>query len=304
MALDKTRNVIEEEIPGNNGGNGEDNGNEENPVEPPAVDPDNPDNPDNGDGPPSDGEENPDNPEEPEEPEPEPEPEPVYIYQTINNFYNRVRGALGAGLSITDDMIDLYEYAPYAELQIVKRVPNFCCLSDIKYALFETCIVYMTCYALCPIASQMKIKRQKDPSLELEFAVSTVSVDCNRFLELIEDIITCQINEKGRGPVFVGFKVTKSSPSIPNALEENLCCCRHWFPPIYKELIKVPSDDDSGNGSGNTGGTNCPCICPDQPPENDENVKSKDIDNIVVMNKEEYEKLENKDERTQYLLRG
>lgn len=251
MALDKSKSLVEGEIPG---GNGEDTGNgdseDEEPVEPP-VDPDNP------------------------EPEPEqPEPEPTYIYQTINNFYNRVRGALGAGLSITDDMIDLYEYAPYAELQIVKRVPNFCCLSDIKYALFETCIVYMTCYALCPIASQMKIKRQKDPSLELEFMDSTKMGDCNRFLELIDDIITCQINEEER-EYFVGFKVTKASPSIPNALGENVCCCRHWFPPIYRELYMKPvngsnSPSDGDNNASWNRPCCCPCVCTPTTPEQPE----------------------------------
>lgn len=268
MKIDKSGNVIDEEFPDGDGDN-------ETPVDPPIADPDNPDTPTN-----------------PEEPI-EPEPEPTYIYQTINNFYDRVRGALGAGLSITDDMIDLYEYAPYAELQIVKRVPNFCCLSDIKYALFETCIVYMTCYALCPIASQMRIRRQKDPSLELEFAEATNSGNCNRFLELIDDIITCQINEEERRPLFVGFKVTKSTPSIPNALGENSCCCRHWFPPIYKELYYKPippSSDD--NTTSNNRFCCCCCNCNPTTPEeplppdsssnedkDDENTANPDIGN-------------------------
>ena len=307
MALDENGNVIDGELPGGNGetGDGGDNdGDEKPPVDPPPVDPVDPVDPDNPDGPkePDDTED----PEEPEEPEPEPEPEPTYIYQTINNFYNRVRGALGVGDSITDDMIDLYENAPYAELQIVKRVPNFCCLSDIKYALFETCIVYMTCYSLCPSSDRMRVKRQKDPSLELEFFDSSANHDCNRFLELVDDIITTQINEQERS-MFVGFKVTKASPSRPNALGENVGCCRHWYPPLYNELIKVPGQDGSGgeNGEGNGTGNTCPCLPGDDTtPPDDENVKSKDIDNIVVMDREEYENLENKDERTQYLLRG
>ncbi len=188
----------------------------------------------------------------PQEPETPGGTGPKYIYQTIDNFYNRVRGALGVCISLTDDTIDLYENAPLAELKIVQKVPNFCCLDDIKYALFESCIVYMTCYALCPTAGQMKIKRQKDPSLELEFADYKDTGGRNRFLELIDDIISTQINGEERG-MFVGFRVTPPSPPI------GYCCRRHWLPPLYKHIVDKPQNGGSGDNTEGNQPTDCEC---------------------------------------------
>lgn len=134
----------------------------------------------------------------------------TWAYQSILNFYNRVRGALNVGNLMDDETIDFFENAPMAEIKVKKRVPNYEELDDIKRMLFETCIIYMTCYALCPIASTMRISRQKDPSLELEFASSGNNENpCDRFLGMVDDLIS-QINEE-EVTSFFGFRVTKGS---------------------------------------------------------------------------------------------
>lgn len=133
-----------------------------------------------------------------------------WIYQTIPNFYDRVRNSLNVGSLMDNDTIDFPENAPMAEMRIKKRLPEYESLKGEKRMLFETCIVYMTCYALCPLASSMRITRQKDPSLELEFANSASSEQpCDRFLWMIDDLIN-QINDE-ESPSFFGFRVTKGS---------------------------------------------------------------------------------------------
>lgn len=134
----------------------------------------------------------------------------TWTYQRIPNFYDRVRGALNVGNLMDDEAIDFFENAPMAEIKVKKRVPNYEELDDIKRMIFETCIIYMTCYALCPIASTMRISRQKDPSLELEFASNGNNENpCDRFLEMVDDLIS-QINEE-EVTSFFGFRVTKGS---------------------------------------------------------------------------------------------
>lgn len=170
--------------------------------------------------------ENPDEPEQPEPPikeppenndpvedEPEEDEECVFqqwIYQNIPDFYDRVRQNLGTGNLLSDTMIDYFENAPMSEIKIKQRVENWEELDELKMLMFEACIVYMTCYTLCPYARSMRISRQKDPSLEIEFASNAGNENpCDRFLELIDDLIA-QINEEELSAA-IGFKVTKGS---------------------------------------------------------------------------------------------
>lgn len=133
-----------------------------------------------------------------------------WSYQSIPNFYDRVRTALNVGSGIDDTTIDFFEYAPMAEMDIKKRLPNYEELDKTQRLIFDTCIVYMACYKLCPLASTMRITRQKDPSLEIEFASSsTKEQPCERFLMMVDDLIA-QIN--GEEPSYLfGFKVTRGS---------------------------------------------------------------------------------------------
>lgn len=145
----------------------------------------------------------------------------MYFYQNIPNFYNRVRSALNVGTAISDEEIDYFENAPMAERKIKQRVPDYENLTADKLPLFETCIIYMTCYALCPIVSSRRIARQKDPSLEIEFASGANNEKpCERFLALVDDLIS-QINEE-EIETFFGFKVTPASPCAFKS-----CCLKH-----------------------------------------------------------------------------
>lgn len=199
MLNEETKNGIEETNP-------------EEPNNPPPVDPENP--------------EKPDKPSEPDNPPEEETQPPKYLYQTIENFYDRVRSLLGIGNSITDEEIDLFENAPMAELKMVKRVPKYYFLDDEKYMLFESCIVYATCYALCPVVATRRITKQKDPSLEIQFATSTEAKPCERFAALIEELLL-EINET-EVDFFVGFQTTPQSKSE---------CCR-WIPKVHGIIIK------------------------------------------------------------------
>lgn len=169
----------------------------------PPVDTENPDtpNPDESDV-----------PIEPPEPEPEPEPvpEPEFYYQTIPQFYDRVRSSLNVGNMISDSVIDYFENAPLAEMKMKNRIENWEELDEMQTLMFQTCIIYMTCYALCPIASTMRISRQKDPSLEIEFSASQQQGNpCDKFLALVDDLVS-QITGEEMSMTF-GFKVTDNS---------------------------------------------------------------------------------------------
>lgn len=157
---------------------------------------------------------------------------PIWEYKEIPDFYNRVRGALSVGNVLTDTIIDYFEHAPMAEMQIKQRIPNWTELTDIKRLLFETCIVYMTCYILCPQYGSNQITKYKDPSLEVDYATNKNSNPCARFAELIEDLIA-QINEEEQAPFFCGFQVT---PSIPSH-----CCC-HWK--MFPHIIIHKTEED------------------------------------------------------------
>lgn len=133
-----------------------------------------------------------------------------WIYQTIPDFYDRVRNSLNVGSLIDNTTIDFFENAPMAEMKVIERLPDYSGITGIKRMLFETSIVYMTCYALCPIASTMRISRQKDPSLELEFASSAIEENpCDRFLSMVDDLIGQISGEESSS--FFGFRVTKGS---------------------------------------------------------------------------------------------
>lgn len=129
-------------------------------------------------------------------------------YKSIPDFYNRVRSSLNGNM-ISNETIDFFENAPMAELRMKQRVPNWEELDDTNTLLFQTCIVYMTCYALCPVASSMRISRQKDPSLEIEFSTTKQDNPCDRFLAMIDDLTSLITDEEPHN--LFGFKVTHGS---------------------------------------------------------------------------------------------
>lgn len=162
----------------------------------------------------------------------------MWEYLNIPDFYERVRGALNVGNTLSNTTIDYFENAPMAELKIKQRVPKWKELDNIKRLLFETCIIYMTCYILCPTMSSNKMTKYKDPSLEVNYAVGTNEKPCARFMELIDDLIA-QINEEELAPFFTGFMVTPSKPSWCG-------CHRRWFPRIIQR-VEPPEEEQPEN---------------------------------------------------------
>ena len=133
-----------------------------------------------------------------------------FHYISIDNFYERVTSLLNVGASgISQPEIDYPENAPAAERRMKMMIPNWKELDNEKFALFESCIVYMTCWILCPLANTRRAIKQTTPSLTLQFSSSSDERPCDRFFDLINDLfdeITGEIQEP-----FHGFRVTKSS---------------------------------------------------------------------------------------------
>lgn len=161
----------------------------------------------------------------PEEPEISEEPEEnKFYYQSISDFYDRVRINLNSSSDILSDvMIDYPENAPMAEMKMKLRVPEWENLDDMKKSLFDLCIIYMTCYSLCPVISNYRsIIEQTTPSLTVKYSSNTNKDKnpCDRFLVLVDDLVS-QILEEEIIP-FTGFKVTPPT--------RNVCCCCNPFP--------------------------------------------------------------------------
>lgn len=135
-----------------------------------------------------------------------------FTYKDIDNFYNRVMGCMGlsGGNVFQEEVLDYPENAPTAERRVKSLVPNWVELDEEKFKLFQTCIIYMTCYILCPIANSRKVSQQTTPSLTLKFADSaTQPTPCKRYLDLLNDLLA-EIAEEEQTS-FLGFRVTKSS---------------------------------------------------------------------------------------------
>lgn len=136
-----------------------------------------------------------------------------WYYQTITDFYTRVKMALSAGNTIPNVVIDYFENAPRAELVIKKRVPQWETLDENQLLLFDTCVVYMTCYNLCPLVNSNRMTKMKDPSLEITYSVNTNDNPCARFMDLVDDLVA-QLNGVEQQPFFWGFKVTPPTPDV------------------------------------------------------------------------------------------
>lgn len=134
-------------------------------------------------------------------------------YTEIPNFYERVRSSLNSNaVVVSNEVIDYFENAPMAEHKMRQRIPIWRSLNEFKTQLFQTCIIYMTCYQLCPmVSSHGKVTEQTTPSLTLKYDVGTTNgKPCDRFLALIDDLVAQILEEEPE--YFFGFKVTKEYP--------------------------------------------------------------------------------------------
>lgn len=134
-----------------------------------------------------------------------------YFYKSIENFYDRVRSCLNVKQSaFPDEEIDFPENAPTAERKMKLRVSDWEALEGESLELFKTCIVYMTCYALCPLSQARKVSQQSTPNLTLKYSdTSSTSMNCDYFLSLVDGLVSEITGEKMKP--FFGFEVTTKS---------------------------------------------------------------------------------------------
>lgn len=134
-----------------------------------------------------------------------------WSYKNIENFYERVRMVLGAVSSVTlpDEYIDFPEKAPFAEASVRLRVKNFESLSDDKFLIFESAVVYKTASLFQSLISNKSVKKKQIPTITLEykddidFTINGMSI--SDYVDLLID----QINDDGSvGSKFIGFRVT------------------------------------------------------------------------------------------------
>lgn len=134
-------------------------------------------------------------------------------YLEITDFHNRVRMALGAASEVTlpDEYIDFPEKAPFAESVIKSRVPKWQELSDEKFKIFESAIVYQTAVLFQSLVASKYVKKKQIPTITLEYS-EKMDFDINgmSLLDLIEWLIS-QLDDEDIGSPFFGFRVTKGS---------------------------------------------------------------------------------------------
>ena len=134
-----------------------------------------------------------------------------WTYKSIENFYERVRMALGAVSQTTlpDEYIDYPEKAPFAESVAKSRVPLWSELSDDKFSIFESIVVYQTASLFQSLVASKYVKKKQIPTITLEYSES-VNFDINSMsLSDLVDLLVSQLNGDSVGSPFFGFRVTK-----------------------------------------------------------------------------------------------
>ena len=134
-----------------------------------------------------------------------------WTYKSIENFYERVRMALGAVSQTTlpDEYIDYPEKAPFAESVAKNRVPLWKKLSDEKFAIFESIVVYQTAALFQSLVASKYVKKKQIPTITLEYSES-VNFDINSMsLSDLVDLLVSELNGDSVGSPFFGFRVTK-----------------------------------------------------------------------------------------------
>lgn len=134
-----------------------------------------------------------------------------WTYKSIENFYERVRMALGAVSQTTlpDEYIDYPEKAPFAESVAKSRVPLWSELSDEKFSIFESIVVYQTASLFQSLVASKYVKKKQIPTITLEYSES-VNFDINSMsLSDLVDLLVSELNGDSVGSSFFGFRVTK-----------------------------------------------------------------------------------------------
>lgn len=134
-----------------------------------------------------------------------------FTYKDIPDFAQRVSSCMGqATLIVSQEELDYPEHAPLAEYRVKKLIPDWRELDDEKFKLFQSCIIFMTCYIMCPIVNSRRVSKQTTPSLTLQYAdAATQATPCDHYLDLLNDLMEEITGEETDS--FYGFRVTQSS---------------------------------------------------------------------------------------------
>lgn len=134
-----------------------------------------------------------------------------WSYKTIENFYERVRMALGAVSQTTlpDEYIDYPEKAPFAESVVKSRVPLWKELSDEKFAIFESIVVYQTASLFQSLVASKYVKKKQIPTITLEYSENVDFDISGMSLSDLVDWLVSELNGDNVGSKFIGFRVTK-----------------------------------------------------------------------------------------------
>lgn len=134
-----------------------------------------------------------------------------WSYKTIDNFYERVRMALGAVSQTTlpDEYIDYPEKAPFAESVVKSRVPLWKELSDEKFAIFESIVVYQTASLFQSLVASKYVKKKQIPTITLEYSENVDFDISGMSLSDLVDWLVSELNGDNVGSKFIGFRVTK-----------------------------------------------------------------------------------------------
>ena len=134
-----------------------------------------------------------------------------WSYKTIDNFYERVRMALCAVSQTTlpDEYIDYPEKAPFAESVVKSRVPLWKELSDEKFAIFESIVVYQTASLFQSLVASKYVKKKQIPTITLEYSENVDFDISGMSLSDLVDWLVSELNGDNVGSKFIGFRVTK-----------------------------------------------------------------------------------------------
>lgn len=133
-----------------------------------------------------------------------------WSYNDIDNFYERVRMALGAvsEVIVPDYYMDIPEKAPFAESYIKARVKNWRNLNNEQFLIFESIIIYQTAVLLQSVVANKQIRKKSIPTITLQYAENTTALGNGIRLEDMIEFLISKLTDDDVGSEFIGFRVT------------------------------------------------------------------------------------------------
>ncbi len=138
-----------------------------------------------------------------------------WSYNDIDNFHNRVRAELNnvSSGTLTDDMIDMPEKAPIAEVLTKEKVTEwetYQTEDEGKFAIFQACIVLQTAIYFEDYVITRQAKSMQSSSLNITFNENdgsskiTLRMRLEELLGLLETVDSSAEN-------YYGFRITRTT---------------------------------------------------------------------------------------------